>query len=64
VGHESWLERDRLMALDADPEVVGVAAQPMWLYWADAASGRVLRHVPDYFARRADGTGGGHRCPS
>jgi len=23
VGHESWLERDRLMALDADPEVVG-----------------------------------------
>lgn len=29
VGHESWLERDRLMALDADPEVVGVAAQPM-----------------------------------
>jgi len=24
VGHESWLERDRLMALDADPEVVGV----------------------------------------
>ena len=27
VGHESWLERNRLMALDADPEVVGVAAQ-------------------------------------
>jgi hypothetical protein len=33
VGHESWLERDRLMVLDADPEVVGVAAQPMWLHW-------------------------------
>jgi hypothetical protein len=57
VGHESWLERDRLMALDADPEVVGVASQPMWLYWTDAGSGRVLRHAPDYFARRADGTG-------
>ena len=57
VGHESWLERDRLMALDADPEVVGVAAQPMWLHWTDACSGRVLRHAPDYFARRADGTG-------
>jgi hypothetical protein len=56
VGHESWLERDRLMALDADPEVVGVAAQPMWLHWTDA-SGRALRHAPDYFARRADGTG-------
>jgi hypothetical protein len=57
VGHESWLERDRLMALDADPEVVGVAAQPMWLHWTDAGSGRAVRHAPDFFARRADGTG-------
>jgi len=56
VGHESWLERDRLMALDADLEVVGVAAQPMWLHWA-TESGRPVRHAPDYFARRADGTG-------
>jgi hypothetical protein len=56
VGHESWLERDRLMALDADPEVVAVAAQPMWLRWR-AESGRLVRHAPDYFARRADGTG-------
>jgi hypothetical protein len=56
VGHESWLERDRLMALDADPEVVGVAAQPMWLYWV-TESGRPARHAPDFFARRADGTG-------
>jgi hypothetical protein len=55
VGHESWLERDRLMALDADPEVVGVAAQPMWLRWT-GESGRLVRHAPDYFARRADGT--------
>ena len=56
VGHESWLERDRLMALDADPEVVGVAAQPMWLHWV-SESGRRVRHAPDFFARRADGTG-------
>lgn len=56
VGHESWLERDRLMALDADPGVVAVAAQPMWLHWA-TESGRWVRHAPDYFARRADGTG-------
>ena len=55
VGHESWLERDRLMALDADPEVVGVAAQPMWLRWT-GESGRLVRHAPDYFARRVDGT--------
>ncbi len=57
VGHESWLERDRLMALDAEPEVVGVAAQPMWLHWTDAELGRPVRHAPDYFGRRADGTG-------
>ena len=57
VGHESWLERDRLMALDADPGVVAVAAQPMWLHWTDTGSGRAKRHAPDYFARRADGTG-------
>jgi hypothetical protein len=56
VGHESWLERDRLMALDADPALVGVAAQPMWLHWA-AESGPPVRHAPDFFARRADGTG-------
>jgi hypothetical protein len=45
VGHESWLERDRLMALDADPGVVAVAAQPMWLHWTDTGSGRALRHA-------------------
>jgi len=44
------------MALDADPEVVGVAAQPMWLRWT-GEPGRSVRHAPDYFARRADGTG-------
>jgi hypothetical protein len=44
------------MALDADPDVVGVAAQPMWLHWT-AEAGRPVRHAPDFFARRADGTG-------
>ncbi len=57
VGHESWLERDCLMALDADPGVVAVASQPMWLHWTDTGSGRAVRHAPDYFARRADGAG-------
>jgi hypothetical protein len=28
VGYESWLERDRLILLDFDPEVVGIASQP------------------------------------
>jgi hypothetical protein len=28
----------------------------MWLHWADE-SGRARRHAPDFFVRRADGTG-------
>ena len=56
VGYESWVERDTLMALDADPGVEAVASQPMWLHWADE-SGRARRHAPDFFVRRADGTG-------
>ena len=56
AGYESWVERDVLMALDADPGVEAVASQPMWLHWADE-SGRPRRHAPDFFVRRADGTG-------
>jgi hypothetical protein len=33
VGYESWLERDHVMALDFDPDVVGIASQPFWLFW-------------------------------
>jgi hypothetical protein len=55
VGYESWLERDHVMALDFDPTVVGIVSQPFWLSWA-SAEGRVRSHVPDYFARRADGS--------
>lgn len=55
VGHESWLERDHAMMLDFDPQVVAFSSQPFWLSWP--ASGKVRRHVPDYFARLADGTG-------
>ena len=51
VGYESWSERDHLIALDADPAVVGVASQPFRLHWGD---GR--HHVPDYFVRLSDGT--------
>ncbi|WJY55081.1 hypothetical protein QRN89_29605 [Streptomyces chengbuensis] len=39
VGYESWLERDRLMLLDFDPRVVGMASQPLRLSW-DGAGGR------------------------
>lgn len=55
VGFESWLERDRLMLLDFDPDTVGLASQPYWLFWT-TAEGRSRSHAPDYFARLADGT--------
>ncbi|MEV6931867.1 TnsA-like heteromeric transposase endonuclease subunit [Dactylosporangium sp. NPDC051485] len=55
VGFESWLERDQVMALDADPGVAAVASQPFGLSWT--AGGRRVRHAPDFFARLFDGTG-------
>ncbi|MGR6918798.1 TnsA-like heteromeric transposase endonuclease subunit [[Actinomadura] parvosata] len=55
VGHESWLERDHAMLLDFDPEIVGFSSQPFRLAWLQEAKRR--EHVPDYFARQADGTG-------
>lgn len=55
VGYESWLERDWLILLDADPEVAGIASQPFWLHWHDET--RKRRHAPDYFVRLADGRG-------
>lgn len=55
VGFESWLERDHVMLLDFDALVTGIASQPFWLSWPGEAGTRV-RHAPDYFARRADGS--------
>jgi hypothetical protein len=52
VGYESWLERDWLMLLDFDPDVVGIAAQPFWLLWT-TPEGKPCSHAPDYFARSA-----------
>lgn len=54
VGFESWLERDRLLLMDFDPMVAGIASQPFWLHWHDGL--RERRHAPDYFVRRVDGS--------
>ncbi|MFF3981100.1 TnsA-like heteromeric transposase endonuclease subunit [Streptomyces sp. NPDC001828] len=54
VGFESWLERDRLMLVDFDPRVAGIASQPFWLHWHDGL--RERRDAPDYFVRRVDGS--------
>ncbi|WP_349307921.1 MULTISPECIES: TnsA-like heteromeric transposase endonuclease subunit [unclassified Streptomyces] len=56
VGYESWLERDHLMLFDFDPLVTGMASQPFQLSWT-GPGGRRVRHTPDFFVRRADGTG-------
>ena len=53
VGFESWLERDCVMLLDFDPDVVAFSSQPFWLWWTEA--GRTRRHAPDFFARLRDG---------
>ncbi|MFD5159424.1 TnsA-like heteromeric transposase endonuclease subunit [Streptomyces hawaiiensis] len=56
VGFESWLERDRLVLLDFDPLVTGMASQPFRLSWT-GPEGKRIRHTPDFFVRRSDGTG-------
>jgi hypothetical protein len=55
VGYESWLERDHAMLLDFDPLISTFCSQPFRLMWAQ--DHRVRSHVPDFFARRADGSG-------
>jgi hypothetical protein len=54
VGFESWFERDLLMLLDFDLDVVAVSSQPFWLNWRGGSGTR--SHAPDFFARHADGT--------
>lgn len=53
VGYESWLERDRLILLDRDPQVSAISSQPFWLHWHDGR--RQRRHAPDYFVRLSEG---------
>lgn len=50
VVYESRLELARLLLADFDPEVIGIAAQPLLVH----GSGR--RHVPDFLLRRTDGS--------
>jgi hypothetical protein len=43
--------------MDFDPQIVGFASQPFWLFWRDEASGRGRSHAPDFFARQRSGRG-------
>ncbi|PSL52859.1 hypothetical protein B0I31_111146 [Saccharothrix carnea] len=55
VGYEPWVERDTLVLLVFDADVVDIASQPFWLFWT-TAEGKPRSHAPDYFARLADGS--------
>ncbi|WP_175986965.1 TnsA-like heteromeric transposase endonuclease subunit [Microbacterium tenebrionis] len=52
VWFESLYERAAVMRLDRDRDIVGIAAQPMWIHWALGG-----KHAPDYFVRYRDGRG-------
>ncbi|MFG3117546.1 TnsA-like heteromeric transposase endonuclease subunit [Streptomyces sp. NPDC048197] len=52
---ESQLERHHAMLLDFDPRMMGLAVQPFRLFWPTRRRRR--GHVPDFFARHADGEG-------
>ncbi|GAC1367998.1 MAG: TnsA-like heteromeric transposase endonuclease subunit [Pseudarthrobacter sp.] len=54
VGFESWCERDNLMLLDFDRDVVGFSSQPFRIVLPDSLP--QISHVPDYFVRLADGS--------
>src|SRR6266496_3900453 len=45
IGHESWLERDHVRALDFDRDITAIASQPFWLHWEGQRARR--RHAPD-----------------
>lgn len=56
VQFESLLERDALLWFDWDADVRAVAAQPLAFLWPRGTTGHKW-HVPDYFARLANGDG-------
>jgi hypothetical protein len=55
VVYESRLELARLLLADINGDITGIAAQPFLLAGTDG-SGRVRRHVPDFFLTLSDGS--------
>lgn len=53
VPFESFWERAFLATLDRTRDAVAVSSQPMWIHWRCPKRS----HAPDYFVRRADGSG-------
>ncbi|MEV6227445.1 TnsA-like heteromeric transposase endonuclease subunit [Saccharopolyspora shandongensis] len=61
VAYESAIERDALMMLDRDRQVVGLSSQPMRLCWRLLPGSGIyadqITHVPDVFVRYVSGAG-------
>jgi len=53
VENESWLERDRMIFLDRDPTIIGIASQPFRPDFQ--LDGIPCFYVPGYFAKAFDG---------
>jgi hypothetical protein len=53
VVYESRLELARLLLADADPDVVGIVAQPFLLI--EGVEAKPRRHVPDFFLEHRSG---------
>lgn len=54
VRFESRFEMTALMVLDFRGETTAVSSNPFWLLWPKGS--KPLRHAPDFFARRRDGS--------
>jgi hypothetical protein len=54
VTFESWCERDHLIAVDFDPSIAAVTAQPFGVRFVTGA-GAEREHVPDLFLRTVAG---------
>ena len=63
VGFESWLERDHLMLMDFDPDVVAVSSQPFWLRWSDG-TGRCPAACAGLLRPQGRRDRRGDRCPA
>lgn len=54
MGCESLLERDRVLLVDFDPDVTGIASQPFGI--SGILAGKERHHGPDYLLVGSSGT--------
>ena len=52
IVYRSEMERVFMSKLDASPDVLAWASEPLIIPWADPATGRQRRYVPDFLVKR------------